>query len=174
MGSDPERTDASVPQNVIISWTMSPQTAVTRYEHGASPLNARIEAAAKCANAGFRAGMRLDPIIMFENWREAYAEMIARICGAVDVARIESWALGCLRYRAEMIEIVRREWPQSDILDGELVRSSDGKYRYFRPLRLGAYREIAQAIRSFSPAARIDLCMETPEVRRDFFEPPRH
>jgi spore photoproduct lyase len=68
-----------------------------------------------------------------------------------------------------MAEIVRREWPRSDILDGELVRSSDGKYRYFRPLRLAAYREIAQVIRGFAPDARIDLCMETDEVRKDFF-----
>jgi len=163
---------ASPPQNVVVSWTMSPEIAVTRYEHGASLLSARIEAAAKCVNAGFRVGMRLDPIIMFDGWHQAYAEMIARICGAVDVARIESWVLGCLRYRPEMAEIVRRERPQSDILDGELVRSPDGKYRYFRPLRLAAYREIARLIRVYNDdaqTARIDLCMETDEVRKDFF-----
>ena len=170
IGSNPELTPvAPPPQNVVVSWTMSPKIAVSRYEHGASLLSARIEAAAKCVNAGFRVGMRLDPIIMFEGWRAAYAEMIARICGAVDVARIESWVLGCLRYRPEMAEIVRRERPQSDILDGELVRSPDGKYRYFRPLRLAAYREIAQMIRGLAPDARIDLCMETDEVRKDFF-----
>jgi len=163
---------SGAPENVVVSWTMSPKIAVSRYEYGASPLSARIEAAAKCVNAGFRVGMRLDPIIMFEDWHEAYAEMIARICGAVDVARIESWVLGCLRYRAEMAEIVRRERPQSDIFDGELVRSSDGKYRYFRPLRLAAYREIARLIRVYNDdaqTARIDLCMETDEVRKDFF-----
>jgi len=161
----------SPPQNVVISWTMSPEKVIKRYEHGASPLEARIAAAAKCANAGFRVGMRLDPIIMFDGWREACREMISDIFSRVPPGKIDSWVLGCLRYRAEMIDIIRREFPQSDILDGELLRSPDGKYRYFRPLRLAAYREIARAIRSFDSAARIDLCMETPELRRDFQTP---
>jgi spore photoproduct lyase len=160
--------DSAPPRNVVISWTMSPKTAVSRYEHGAAPLNARIEAAEKCARAGFSVGMRLDPIIMFDGWREAYAEMVARICTGVDVAFIESWVLGCLRYRGEMAGSIRSEFPKSDILDGELVRSSDGKYRYFRPLRLAAYREIARQIHAHHAEARIDLCMETEEVRHDF------
>lgn len=158
----------SPPENVVVSWTMSPQEMVRRCEHGTAPLAGRIRAAALCRKAGLKVGMRLDPIVLFPGWEAAYSGMIEDICGSPDAARIESWVLGCFRYRAELGEIIRRRFPESDILNGEFVRGSDGKRRYFRLLRLEAYLRIGGAIRRAQPAARIDLCMETEEVARDF------
>ena len=156
------------PENIVVSWTMSPQAMIRRYEHGTASLTKRIRAARLYREAGLAVGMRLDPVVMFPGWRHAYSDMIEKICESLSPAAIESWALGCFRYRPELAEVIRRRFPASDLLDGGFVRCADGKRRYFRPLRLDAYLHIGSAIRRAHPDARIRLCMETTEVRRDF------
>ena len=48
--------------NVVVSWTFTPQSVVEAYEPGTAPLDARIAAAARAQQAGFRVGLRFDPL----------------------------------------------------------------------------------------------------------------
>jgi len=158
----------SVPhkQNIIPSWTFSPQEVVRLYERGTPSLKLRIKAARRSQEAGYLIGLRLDPIIHIPGWQKAYEEMIEQILSELVLERIESVVLGCFRYTKALEHRVRERFPLDGLLLDEFVLSEDGKYRYFKPLRLQMYRDIIGLIRKAAPGIPISLCMETPEVQR--------
>ena len=57
-----------------------------RFEGGTSPVAARLAAMRRVAEAGYRVGLTIAPIIAAEGWREAYGELIADVAAALDGA----------------------------------------------------------------------------------------
>ncbi|MGU3389683.1 spore photoproduct lyase family protein [Sphingomonas sp. M1A8_2b] len=51
--------------------------AYARFEGGTSPVAARLVALRKMADAGYKIGLTVAPIIAAEGWREAYGELLA-------------------------------------------------------------------------------------------------
>ena len=57
-----------------------------RFEGGTSPVAARLRAMRRMADAGYRIGLTIAPIIAAEGWREAYGALIADIGRTLDGA----------------------------------------------------------------------------------------
>jgi len=74
-----------------------------------------------------------------------------------------------LRYPAAFDEIMRENFPSSEIFLGELLPGIDKKLRYFKPLRIEMFRQMHTWIRSYSPDVLVYLCMESSEVWRRSF-----
>jgi len=55
-----------------------------RYEGGTANLPARIEALRRMAQAGYRVGLTIAPIMPVEGWEEGYDELLARVAAATD------------------------------------------------------------------------------------------
>ncbi|GAX59375.1 DNA repair photolyase [Candidatus Scalindua japonica] len=150
--------------NVVVSWTFSPRIIVDNHEHKAPSLEERICAAVDIQQAGYNVGVCLDPIILCDNWFEHYKAMLEILFERVDMERVKFISLGGFRYLPSLTRIIRERNPQTNLLLGEFVPCVDGKHRYFRPIRVEAYKEIGQVIRDLSKGVKISLCMETPEV----------
>ena len=150
--------------NIVISWTFSPQLIVDAYEHKTPPLEERVWAAGKVQRAGYNIGICLDPIILCEDWFNNYKSMLEMLFDRLDIAKIKYVSLGGFRYLPSLTRVIRDRNPESNLLLGEFVPCIDGKYRYFRPIRVEVYREIGKAIREITRDVKMSLCMETPEV----------
>ncbi len=150
--------------NVIISWTFSPQIIVDTHEHKAPSLEERICAAADVQKAGYNVGLCLDPIIICEDWFRHYKAMLETLFDRLDITRIKFISLGGFRYLPSLARIIRERNPETNLLLGEFVPCVDGKYRYFRPIRTEAYKEIGKMIKGITQNVKMSLCMETPEV----------
>ena len=150
--------------NIVISWTFSPQLIVDAYEHKTPPLEERVRAAGKVQRAGYNVGICLDPIILCEDWFNNYKSMLEMLFDRLDIAKIKYVSLGGFRYLPSLTRVIRDRNPESNLLLGEFVPCIDGKYRYFRPIRVEVYREIGKAIREITRDVKMSLCMETPEV----------
>ena len=87
------------------------------------------------------------------------------ITSELDLERIESAVLGCFRYTRDLERIVRLRFPKDSLLLNEFVLTEDGKFRYFKPLRIQMYQYIIGLLRKWAPKLPISLCMETAEVR---------
>ena len=74
--------------NVIVSWSLNPQIIIDREERGAPSLEQRLEAARLCANKGYKIGIHLDPIIIFQDWERAYHGMIEKIFEVLSPSQI--------------------------------------------------------------------------------------
>jgi spore photoproduct lyase len=154
--------------NVTIAWTFSPREIAETCETGVPHLGQRIAAARKVQDAGFRIGIRLDPIVLDDGWQDAYRCLLAQLSGALDPRMVESVHLGCMRYTPALKAATVRRFGRGAPFAGEFVQSSDGKFRYPRPARAAAYGGIAKMVRGWARGIPIRLVMETPEVIQDF------
>jgi spore photoproduct lyase len=90
--------------------------------------------------------------------------MLEMLFDRLDIAKIKFVSLGGFRYLPSLTRVIRDRNPETNLLLGEFVPCIDGKYRYFRPIRVEVYREIGKAIREITRDVKMSLCMETPEV----------
>ena len=150
--------------NIVISWTFSPQLIVDAYEHKTPSLEERVRAAEEVQRAGYNVGICLDPIILCEDWFNNYKTMLEMLFDRLDITKIKFVSLGGFRYLPSLTRVIRDRNPETNLLLGEFVPCIDGKYRYFRPIRVEVYREIGKVIREITGDVKMSLCMETPEV----------
>ena len=64
---------------VIIRMSINPDEIIKKVEIGTSRLKGRIEAINKLKQAGYKIGILIAPVIMVENWKELYLELIKEI-----------------------------------------------------------------------------------------------
>ena len=61
---------------VIVRMSVNPEEIINRVEFGTSRLKGRIDAINKLKEAGYKIGILIAPVIMVENWKEKYLELI--------------------------------------------------------------------------------------------------
>ena len=61
---------------VIIRMSVNPQEIIRQIEIGTSPLKNRVEAINKLKKAGYKIGILIAPVILVENWKEKYEELV--------------------------------------------------------------------------------------------------
>ena len=157
------------PKNMIPSWTLSPERVVNAIEHKTPSLSERLNAAIRCQDAGYEVGVRLDPIIVYEGWEEDYRAMVEEIVVKLDPRGIDYISLGTIKLHKLLIDVIRRRFPDSPTLTAELFPGVDGKYRNLKFQRVDVYRKIASWVRGLDENIRMDLSIETEEVKELVF-----
>ena len=151
--------------NIIISWSLNSEKIAQTEEMGAPPVHRRIEAAQNIAKRGFRVGFHFDPIILHPGWEEGYAEIINLLFASIEPNQIAWISLGSLRFPPHLKPIIQKRFPKSRIIYEEMIRGKDGKYRYFKPLRIELYRNIIDLIRrNGGKKVPLYFCMENKEI----------
>ena len=64
---------------IIIRMSLNPEEIVNKIEFGTSRLKQRIEALNKLKEADYKVGILIAPIIMVDNWKNLYGELIKRL-----------------------------------------------------------------------------------------------
>ena len=154
---------------VVVAWSMNPQPVIDHDEHGTASLGARLAAARRCQDAGYRLGFHFDPIMEYPGWESDYAGMLEQTFATIDWRKLAWVSLGVLRQTPALKRTMRARFPGSRLLTGEQVLCPDGKWRYFQPLRVEIYRKMVRWIRRAAPTVKIYLCMESREVWEQVF-----
>ena len=66
-------------ENIIVRMSVNPDEIIKNVEFGTPPLNNRIQAINKLAEAGYKVGIIIAPVIFVENWKEIYLELIKEL-----------------------------------------------------------------------------------------------
>ena len=156
--------DHSDPTNIIVSWSLNPQTVIDQEEKGAPSLAQRLESAKACLDKGYRIGFHFDPIILIPGWEDAYQQLVNILCDSLPIAKVEWVSLGSFRFRPSLKSIIKNRHPQTHLFTSEHLPSKDGKFRYLRPLRNHAYKTIRGYLKSRLEELNIYICMETQEI----------
>ena len=61
---------------IVIRMSVNPAEIINKVEFGTSRLQGRIEAINKLAEAGYKIGILIAPVILVENWQQLYSELI--------------------------------------------------------------------------------------------------
>lgn len=148
----------------VASWSLNSQRMIEQYEPGAAGLAERIEAARRCQQHGYRIRIRIDPGILYPDWRAGYADLIQQTFSSI---RPENVTLGMLRLLPGHLSLAagaygdsaRKLWNHNFI-----TGASDGKLRFPPKERIEFYAFLIDTIRSFDKDVSISLCRETPEI----------
>lgn len=147
--------------NVITSFSLSPAHRVKLNDLRTPPLKNRLAAISELHARNFPIGIHFDPIIYDDLFIESYQLLTDQLLQAIDVASIRYVSLGVVRFTKEVYQKVQKNYPDSDLLAQEFVRSFDNKIRYARPMRLWMLDKVKQLLIDRGvEASKIYLCME--------------
>jgi spore photoproduct lyase len=148
----------------VLSWSLNPPKMIEEEEIGTASLGERIDAATRCQEKGYPLGFHFDPILFHEGWEKGYEKTILSLFNEIDPKRVAWISLGGFRYPPQLKGIARERFPKTRIFLGELFPGRDGKFRYFKEIRIEMYRKMVGWLREVDHELFIYLCMESPEV----------
>ncbi|MGC1677729.1 MAG: spore photoproduct lyase family protein [Candidatus Binataceae bacterium] len=154
---------------VLVSWTLSPEKVWRTCEHRTASPAARITAARRVLDAGYRVAFHFDPMIAYDGAERDYSELIDDVLDTIPAAQIGFFSIGGLRMTPALRAAARRRWPDDPMLLGEDVLASDGRLRAFTPLRLKLYRILAERFARAGAKIPGYLCMESASVHERVF-----
>lgn len=155
-------------ENVVVSWSVNTHKIIKNVEHFTPPLAERLAAACEVAKAGYRIGFHFDPVIIYDGYKQDYAQVVAEMADTLPHDKIAWISVGTLRFGRELKKMIENRFPQNTILDGEFLLGFDGKMRYGEQERREAYAFLLPLLRRTFPKAHVYLCMEDPQVVKDF------
>lgn len=162
-------------EHTVIAWSMNNETVSKKFEIGAPPFNRRLEAARKVQMSGYPVRVRLDPIVPFDGWQNAYKETIEKIFSTISPDRI---TLGTLRFEEGFYKMRNSIFTSGtdlpDFLEGMqpmfpaknfpgLKRPKSGKYSFSEEKRTEIFSFTIKEIRKYSDC-KIALCKESSSV----------
>jgi spore photoproduct lyase len=158
-----------IPRNIVVSWSLNPPLLIRGEERLTPALGKRLRALAAVQDKGYKIGVHFDPLILFPDWKTHYRGLIRRLATVVRPERVAWWSLGALRFPPELKRHVFKH-RRSQLFWGELIQGPDGKYRYFKPLRLELFHFVRQEIKKqLGHEVPLYLCMEDSEAWREIF-----
>ena len=155
--------------HTLVSWTLSPDRVFRSSEHRTASPDARIAAAHRVLEAGYKVAFHLDPIIAYPEAEQDYAELVEQLFATIPPDRVAFISMGGLRMTPDLRRRARQRFPQDPMLVGEEVLSPDGRYRTFTALRLRLYARLRELIARANPRMPIYLCMENASAHQRVF-----
>ncbi|HDI61188.1 MAG TPA: DNA photolyase [Desulfobacteraceae bacterium] len=156
-------------RKTIMAWSLNTPRIIASDERRTASLDARLKAAARCVEAGFPVAFHFDPMVLYEGCREEYRRTVERLFEMIPADQIVWISLGTFRFMPDLKDLVAARFQRSTIVYGEFVRGLDDKIRYFKPLRIDLYRDVAEWIRRYAPDVCLYFCMESEEVWQRVF-----
>lgn len=155
---------AAPSDNIILSWSLNPQSVISSYEHYATTLEERLSAAYEAVMNGLKVSFHFDPVIIYEGWKKDYIKTIELMLSTIPEEHIAWISIGTLRFHRTLKPVIERRFPESRLLLSELITGFDGKLRYPDSYRIRVYKTIGGYLKKYAPKVYTYLCMEKHEV----------
>ncbi len=117
----------------VVAFSMTPDAVGSALEKKVPPLARRLEAMARLDAAGWKLGLRFDPLIYSDDFREQYRELFAAVFSRLRLESIHSVSLGPFRLPRDYFKNMHRMFPDEPLLAGPL-EERDGMVSYPRGL----------------------------------------
>jgi spore photoproduct lyase len=98
--------------NVVVAFSFAPEEVQSAMEHLTPSVDRRIRAMERLQARGWRLGLRFDPLIYNEGYREQYRRLYEQVFGAVRLDSLHSVSLGPFRLPGDYFRTVTRLYPE--------------------------------------------------------------
>lgn len=144
---------------VIIRMSVNPAEIINRVEFGTSRLKGRIEAINKLAEAGYKIGILIAPVIMVENWKQLYLELIQQLSEELSekVKRQAFFEIIFMTYSFVHTKINEEAFPNAINLYNkeQMTGRGKGKYWYKSDLREEGEKYLREQMEKYFPKNEI-------------------
>ncbi len=104
----------------IVAWSMTPPDISRSKEQGTPPVRKRLEAMRTLQDEGWRTGLRVDPVIYSDDFREQYGSLFEMVFEKVRIDRLHSVTLGPFRLPDHMHKKMRSLYPEEELFASKL------------------------------------------------------
>ncbi len=145
---------------IIIRMSVNPEEIINKVEFGTSRLKGRIEAINKLAEAGYKIGILIAPVILVENWEELYTELIKRLNDELSakVKKEAFFEIIFMTYSYVHTRINEEAFPNAiNLYDKEkMTGRGRGKYGYKEKDRIEAEIFLREQMKKYFPNNKIE------------------
>ena len=143
--------------NVVVAYSFTPQEFSESLEIGVPSVDRRLTAMVKLAQHGWKLGLRFDPLLYDEGFRDLYARHFASVFKALPQDAIHSVSLGAFRLPCGFFRKLERLYPDEALLAGPL-EDVDGMVSYEERLGQDLLEFCRAEIQKYVPPDRLFEC----------------
>ncbi|MBV53426.1 MAG: DNA photolyase [Coxiellaceae bacterium] len=103
-------------QNAVVAFSMTPDSISRQVEHRVPKLSQRLKAMKQLQVAGWRIGLRFDPLIYTDNFQALYDQLLTDIFSSIDSSLVHSVSTGLLRFPEKMYQKITAMYPKDKLL----------------------------------------------------------
>jgi spore photoproduct lyase len=145
--------------NFIVSFSLSPKDMARRVDLKTPSADSRLKAMDSLRSLGHKIAAHFDPIIYEDHLKDNYESLLVSMKELNP--ELQYLSLGVVRFTKDVYREAERNYPDSLIHTGPMIKSFDGKVRYHRPMRMWMMNTVKDlAIKHGIKEERIYLCME--------------
>jgi len=153
-----------IPSNIVCTWWINTDTFIRNEEHGTAPLRSRFQAARKLRDRGCAVGFHINPIVLYQGWREEYVSLVGNLMALFSPDEIDFISLGILWLSSPVVRGIRHRGGESKVLQMPLVADPGDRLTYPQETRIELFTAICRAMQPWSDKVFVFLCMETAPV----------
>ena len=145
---------------IIVRMSVNPEEIINRVEFGTSRLKNRINAINQLAEAGYKIGILIAPVILVENWEKLYTELIQRLSIELSekVKKETFFEIIFMTYSYVHTKINEEAFPNAINLYNKetMTGRGRGKYAYKTEIRKEAEEIIREQMNKYFPNNKIE------------------
>ncbi len=140
---------------IIIRMSVNPEEIINKVEFGTSRLHGRIQAINKLVEAGYRIGILIAPVILLENWKNLYTELIQILNKELSEKskKMAFFEIIFMTYSYVHTKINEEAFPKAiDLYNKEvMIGRGRGKYAYKLEVRKEAEKYLREQMQKYFP-----------------------
>ena len=144
---------------IIIRMSVNPEEIINKVEFGTSRLKGRIEAINKLAEAGYKVGILIAPVILVDGWQKLYSDLIKRLNEELseNVKRNAFFEIILMTYSYVHTRINEEAFPNAiNLYNKDLMTGrGNGKYGYKEGVRIEVEKYLREEMKKYFPSNRI-------------------
>lgn len=144
---------------VIVRMSINPEEIINKIEFGTSRLNKRIEAINKLKNAGYKIGILIAPIVLIDNWKILYENVIKELYEKLndEVKKDVFFEMIFMTYSYVHKMINQDAFPNAiNLFNPELMTGRGrGKYMYKKEIREEGEKFLRDTMKKYFPDNKI-------------------
>ena len=140
---------------VIIRMSLNPEEIINKVEFGTSRLKNRIEAINKLVEAGYKVGILIAPVILVENWKELYENLLKEMMNNLSIKTKKQvfFEIIFMTYSYVHNAINHEAFPNAIELynKDQMTGRGKGKYAYKTELKEEAKKYLLELMKKYFP-----------------------
>ena len=100
----------------VIAYSLAPEAVAKNFEHGAANIAERIASLSTLQAHGWPVGVRLDPLIYFTDFKQAYASLVSQVNDALDIDKLHSVTIGPCRMPKHYAKKIQSLYPNDPLI----------------------------------------------------------
>ncbi|HSN87528.1 MAG TPA: DNA photolyase [Thermoanaerobaculia bacterium] len=115
--------------NVVVAWSLTPEEVQVSCVHLTPSADRRLRAMERLEERGWKLGLRFDPLIYNEDYRDQYRRLFRQVFSALRPESLHSVSLGPFRLTQDFFKTLVRLYPEDPFFAAPFEEEAQVSYR---------------------------------------------